>query len=302
MQPSGLLHSAQQTAALLPFRELIDALREGLGQYARGEIVSPERLVVPMSGGVLLSMPASAPDLASHKLVTVCRGNAARGLPTILGAVTAYDPHTGAEHLSLDAPTVTARRTAAISMLGIQLLHGPPREVALIGTGAQASGHAQALTALFPAARVWAVSRSMEAAEQFCAEAGAMFSPATSVPDSADVVITNTTSKTPVYSAPARAGRLLIGVGAFTADAAELAPETVRGSRLYTDDPAGARHEAGDLIGAGVDWAQVHALADALHTPPPSCPTLLKTVGCAAWDLVACRVALAQLGQLGAAG
>lgn len=285
---------AQQTAALLPFRELVDALRMACAEYARGEILCPERLALPLAGGVLLSMPASAPDLAAHKLVTVCAGNPARGLPSILGTVSAIDPQTGQVRLSLDAPTVTARRTAAVSMLGIELLHGPPREVALIGTGAQARGHALALQALFPAVKVWVVGRRAEATAAFCDELGSAFSPANSVPDSADTVITATSSKTPIYTAPARAGRLVVAVGVFTPDAAEIAPDTVRQSRIYTDDPTGARHEAGDLIGAGVDWPQVHALAEAIQNPPPSGPILLKTVGCAAWDLAACRVALAQ--------
>lgn len=289
-----LLLDAAQTAALLPFPELVDALRLACAEYARGEIFCPERLVVPLAGGVLLSMPASAPDLAAHKLVTVCAGNPARGLPSILGSVSAIDPQTGQVRLGLDAPTVTARRTAAVSILGIELLHGTPKEVALIGTGAQAHGHALALQALFPSTPVWVVGRRAEAAQAFCAELGAAFSPAASVPDGADVVITTTSSKTPIYAAPARAGRLVVAVGAFTPDAAEIAPDTVRQSLIYTDDPAGARHEAGDLIGAKVDWAGVHALAEALQNPPPSGPVLFKTVGCAAWDLAACRVALAE--------
>lgn len=119
------------------------------------------------------------------------------------------------------------------------------------------------------------------------------------IPDSIDVVIAATTSKTPVYTMPARAGRLVIGVGAFTADAAEIAAETVHASELYVDDLAGARHEAGDFILAAVDWSVVHALAEALAAPGQAVdaarPVLFKSVGCAAWDLAACGVARALL-------
>ena len=84
----------------------------------------------------------------------------------------------------------------------------------------------------------------------------------------------------------------MVGVGAFTADAAEIDANTVRASRLVVDDPAGARHEAGDLIVAQVDWQHVASLADVLGgTFDRSGPLLFKSVGCAAWDLAACRTA-----------
>ena len=69
--------------------------------------------------GIMLSMPATAPDLAIHKLVNVCPANGARGLPTIHGKVMAFDADTGETLFILDGPTVTGRRTAAISMLGV---------------------------------------------------------------------------------------------------------------------------------------------------------------------------------------
>ncbi|GAA5511351.1 delta(1)-pyrroline-2-carboxylate reductase 1 [Deinococcus carri] len=287
------LSDAAQTARLLPYPELVDALRVACLEYARGEIRSPDRLAVPLEGGgVMLSMPACASDLAVHKLVNVCPANRERGLSTIHGQVTACDAATGTPLFVLDGPTVTARRTAAVSLLGIQTLLGTPREVALLGTGKQAEAHAQALAAIFPGVRIGVQGSHLESAQAFCARLGGSLFPVDGVPETAEVVITATTSRTPVYTLPARPGRLVVAVGAFTPEAAEIAPQTVRGSRLYVDDLVGARHEAGDLLQAGVDWADVHSLAGALTTPPSGEePRLFKTVGCAAWDLAACRVA-----------
>ncbi len=62
--------------------------------------------------------------------------------------------------------------------------------------------------------------------------------------------------------------------------------------------PAGARHEAGDLIVAQVDWQHVASLADVLAgTFDRSGPLLFKSVGCAAWDLAACRTARDALAE-----
>ncbi|CAN0625624.1 Delta(1)-pyrroline-2-carboxylate/Delta(1)-piperideine-2-carboxylate reductase [Burkholderia multivorans] len=294
---------AAATAALLDYPALLAALRQAVVEYAAGEIVSPERMVVPLqAGGVMLSMPSSARDIAIHKLVNVCPGNGARGLPTIHGQVVACDAVTGEMRFVLDGPTVTGRRTAAISALGIQALHaGTPRAILLIGTGKQAANHVEALAAIFPDAQLYVRGTTAQSAARFCAAHLAQaprLAPldGDGVPDSIDVVVTLTTSRTPVYREPAREGRLVVGVGAFTPDAAEIDAGTVRTSRLVVDDLAGARHEAGDLILAQVDWQQVASLADVLGgTFERDGPVLFKSVGCAAWDLAACRAARGAL-------
>ncbi len=293
--------NAQQSAALLPYPALVEALRLALDQAAHGLIVCPERQVVALAGGAsLLSMVASAPDIAVHKLISVVPANAARGLPTILGRVAVLDANDGRSRLTLDGATVTGRRTAALSMLGITLLLGRvPRRVLLIGTGAQAAHHAQALGVLYPQARVEVEGRS--SVQAFCAAQRAhcpQIAAGGMAPDT-DVVITCTTSVEPVYLHAASAGRLLIAVGAFRPSSAEIDAPTVRASRVLVDDLAGASHEAGDLIRAQVDWSQVRSLASALGTAPSADrePVLLKTIGCAAWDLAAARVALASMGH-----
>ncbi|MDT4870614.1 Delta(1)-pyrroline-2-carboxylate reductase 2 [compost metagenome] len=77
---------------------------------------------------------------------------------------------------------------------------------------------------------------------------------------------------------------------------AELGKVTLDGSDLYADDPAGARHEAGDLLRAEIDWARVGSLAAVLRGEIDSArPAVFKSVGTAAWDLAAARVALQSL-------
>ncbi|MFW2463918.1 delta(1)-pyrroline-2-carboxylate reductase family protein, partial [Burkholderia pseudomallei] len=146
---------AAQTARVTPFAELVDALRTAALDADAGRIESPARLVVPLNeGGVMLSMPASAADLAIHKLVTVCPRNRGGDLPTIQGQVSVVDPATGAPLFALDGPTVTGRRTAAVTLLALRtFVAAAPRDVLLIGTGTQAAHHVEALAALFPGVR-----------------------------------------------------------------------------------------------------------------------------------------------------
>ncbi|WP_454726370.1 MULTISPECIES: bifunctional Delta(1)-pyrroline-2-carboxylate/Delta(1)-piperideine-2-carboxylate reductase [Cupriavidus] len=296
-----------QTAGLLDFPSLLAALSACMAEYAAGRIASPERMAVPLpGGGVMLSMPAVAIDIAAHKLVTVVPANAARGLPTISGHVTALDAVSGETLLLLDGPEVTGRRTAAVTMLAIRaFMPAGPKEILLIGTGTQARYHVRAIAAVFPEARVRVRGLRAADAAAFCDSLRPVLpslaaAPADHVPDAVDAVIAVTTSTVAVYDEPPRAGRVVVGVGAFRPDMAEIGSTTLLGSQIYADDQAGVSAEAGDLIQAGVDWRRVLPLASALgKAPDPARPVVVKSVGTAAWDLAACRVALANLARRG---
>ena len=301
--------NAEQTAQALPYAQLVPAVAQAARELAQQQIQAPERLVVPMAeGGVLLAMPAVAHDLSVTKLVTVHPRNAEHGLPAIQGEVVVMDTATGRRLALLDGPTVTARRTAAVTLLGIQTLAAQkPASALLIGTGAQAAAHADALVEHLGIAQFWVAGRNLGAAQTFCA-ALQMRHPqiqtvAMLVDDLAhalpttDLVLALTTSRTPVIPAHIAAHTLAIGVGAFKPDMAEFPPALLRSRQIVVDDLGGARHEAGDLLQAGVDWARVRSLASVLATPLPlsALAPVFKTVGQAAWDLAAARVAIASL-------
>ena len=287
---------AESTTALIDVHRLVDALAIAAIEHDDGAIACPDRIVLPMTDdAVLMSMPAAAADVAIHKLITVASRNAARGLPTITGSVTVLDPSSGQLRAVLDGPTVTGLRTAAISMLAIARFATRAVDgILLIGTGTQARHHLNAILVRYPHARVRVRGTSTESARRFCANARTGDVAPASDDDASAVVITCTTSRTPIHREAASADRLVIAVGSFQPEAAEIAAATVRDSALFVDDPHGAPHEAGDLIQAKVDWARVGSLAGALRRPDdrPAGPVLFKSVGCAAWDLAAARVAL----------
>ena len=87
----------------------------------------PERLVQPLpGGGSLFVMPALDGRIAITKLITFTPANAGSGRPAIQGDVVVFDVATGERVLVLDGPTVTARRTAAVSLLAAQRLAARP--------------------------------------------------------------------------------------------------------------------------------------------------------------------------------
>jgi len=292
------IFDANATADLLSFRDLVDQVAIAAVQYERGGIVCPPRQVLPLAeGGVFVSMPATAADIGVHKLVTVQPNNRERSLPTLHAVVTLYDGDTGAPVCLLDGPTVTGRRTAAVTMLAIRKLRASaPKLVLMIGTGSQAAFHAQAIHEVFPDCAIAVKGRSAESTRAFCARWKFAAPASQAQTQSADTVVAVTTSRTPVYDEPARADRLVVGVGAYKPEMAEIGRETLHGSALYVDDPAGARHEAGDLIQAGVDWDDVKSLAAIVRGDiDTERASVFKSVGSAVWDLAACRLALQRL-------
>src|SRR5689334_15143975 len=110
-----LLLDARQTAAGLPWRELVEQLRAVLDDPC---VRVPPRIVQPLAHGAsLFVMPAADEHVAMTKLITFTPANAGAGRPAIQGDVVVFDVATGERRLVLDGPTVTARRTAAVSAL-----------------------------------------------------------------------------------------------------------------------------------------------------------------------------------------
>lgn len=299
--------NALQTAQALPYAALVPAIARAALELAAGSIVAPDRQVVTINAAsVLLSMPAIGPDISVTKLITVHGNNAEHGLPVIQGEVIIFDTATGLRIALLDGPTVTARRTAAVSLLGIQtLLPRQPASILIIGTGTQALAHVDALVEFFGVSRFWIAGKDGPRTQIFCdaiQERHAQVSARPTTPAALqtalppiDVVIALTTAKTPVIPAHIGPSTLAIGVGAFKPDMAEFPAALLHARQIVVDDPAGARHEAGDLIQANIDWTRVRGLAAVLSDQGVQSAPLpvLKTVGQAAWDLAAARVALA---------
>ena len=294
------LLSAQATAALLPYPALVETLAEVLRDRWAGTATAPPRQAVSLAGGgTLLLMPATDGELAVTKLVTVHLDNAKHGLPAVQADVVVLDARTGRRLFILDGATVTARRTAALSLLAARLLApNPAGPLLIVGAGTQGRSHLDAFAEGLEVREAYIVSRTLahaqalaEHARQRGMEAHAL-AEAGSILDRAKLIVTATTSTTPVLQEGIRPDAFVAAVGAYRPDMAELPPALVRRAQLYVDTLEGAQAEAGDLIQAGIDWSSVTPLEAALDAEKPATgPVVFKSVGHALWDLGAARAA-----------
>lgn len=291
---------------LLPYGPLAESIREVVLAAAEGRATAPPRVRVPLpEGGTLLVMPASDGELAITKLVTVHPRNASRGLPTIRGEVVVLAAETGERLGLLDGGAVTARRTAALSLLAARALAPRPESPLLVvGAGTQGRSHLEAFREGLGVRRAFIASRTPQSAEGLAAhardlgmEARAVRRPEEALAE-ARLVVTATTSREPVLPEKLHPETFVAAVGAYTPEAAELPPALVAEGSVFVDTLEGAREEAGDLIRAAAAgafrWEEATEFAGALREGkrPAGGPVIFKSVGHALWDLAAARRAL----------
>lgn len=306
-----------QTAAALPYARLaleIEALLKD------PTVQVPPRLVQPLhGGGSLFVMPAADSRVAITKLISFIPSNSARGLPTIQGDIVVFDVQTGRRVGVLDGPTVTARRTAAVSLLAAQkLAHrrnaSDPGALLIVGAGVQGRAHLEAFHAGLGVQDVGVASRSPASAQALVQRAQSLGMRAQVVTDANAVlahyplVVSATPAQNVVLTAQPHPQAFVAAVGAFTPHMVEwsapVCQHLARNGTLVVDT-RDADHEAGDLLQAGIAVNTLATLADVIlqtaHWRPRSLqsahcgPVYFKSCGWAGWDLAAARCVMASL-------
>ncbi len=287
------------TAAALPYPELADEIEALLSDPT---VAVPARIVQALpGGGTLFAMPAVDARVAITKLITLIPDNGARGLPTIQGDIVVFDVATGQRTALLDGPTVTARRTAAVSLLGARLL-APRRDgpLLIVGAGVQGRAHLEAFAAGLGVREVRIASRNPASADALVAHARTLGLDARRVEDAdaalaeCPLVVSTTPARQVALRGTPRDDAFVSAVGAYTPQMVEWAPEVCRdlaARGTLVVDTRDADHEAGDLLQAGMDVTAVPTLADWLASPRPvRGPVFFKNCGWGGWDLAAARL------------
>ncbi|WP_085026390.1 ornithine cyclodeaminase family protein [Ensifer aridi] len=304
---------ASETAARLPFPELIEALREG---FAIG-CQLPERHHHTMArvgepDATLLLMPAwTNPDEREQylgvKLVTVVPGNASRGIPGLVSTYMLYNGLTGEQLALMDGNTITGRRTVATSALAAKYLSRPESsKLLVIGAGRVGSLIPDAYRAVRPIDEVHVWDMNPEASRRMVENLAsdgiraAVVADLRTAVEQADIISTATLSTEPIVKRDwLRPGTHVDLIGGFTPKMREADDATISFARLYVDTPE-ALHEAGDLVqpiesGLITEESVVATLRDLSLADKPAREsdeeiTCFKAVGSGLADLVAAKL------------
>jgi ornithine cyclodeaminase/alanine dehydrogenase-like protein (mu-crystallin family) len=275
---------------LLRMEDVIVAMEGALAAFSSGTVVQPVRSTVPVAehGGFMGLMPAYTGEALGAKLVTFYPQNTE--VPTHHAVIQLFRPETGEPLVTMDGTLITEVRTAAVSAVATKYLARPDASVlAILGSGVQARSHLEALRLVrsFDDVRVWSPRNATAFAREYGVRAAASAEEAVR---GADVIVTATTSRTPVlFGAWLSPGAHINAVGAARPDWREIDADALRRARLYVDSREAAATESGDIIAAGTECVAGEIGEVVAGTTPgrqsPEEITMFKSLGLAVEDV-----------------
>ena len=291
--------------ALLPWGDLIDAVREMFRQGCEMPVRHHHTLAVPGDpDATLLLMPAWLPgEFVGVKVATIFPGNAARGQDAVAASYILMSGQTGETLAIIDGGELTARRTAATSVLAASFLaRTDATHHLVVGTGRMAANLAQAYVSARGLDRLTIWGRDSNKAHALAnrlndsgiaASANADLERAVA---EADIISTCTLSIEPLVRGEwLRPGTHLDLVGGFRPDMREVDDTAVRHASVFVDTIDGAPNEAGDIvqplqrgiIAASDVKADLYNLVRGTHPgrASPAEITMFKSVGASLEDL-----------------
>jgi len=245
---------------VLDYPAAIGAVEGAFRDLGAGSAVMPVRLTIRVEPheGVSSFMPAYLPgkDQLGVKVVSAFHKNREGfGLPTVIGSILLLDARNGSPMAIVDGTSVTAVRTAAASAVATKYMaRGDATTLGVFGAGVQGETHILAIAEVRKLSEVLVTSRDAKKCEAFCgrlsSKTGLKVRPAR--PEdvaAADIVVTATTSKTPVIDGDwVRKGAHVNGIGSHIPAARELDDKIVTRSRIVVDSMEANMKEAGDFL------------------------------------------------------
>ncbi|WP_323717120.1 ornithine cyclodeaminase family protein [Paracoccus aminovorans] len=241
-------------AGRLDWSDAVEALRQGHG-LPRAQI---RDVFLGPPTGTMMSRSAWIEGLGyGAKTFTVFDGNAARGLPTVQGAMLVFDKDDGGLRAIVESRLVTEVKTAADSVLGARLLARPDsRQLLVVGAGTVAASLVRAYTAVLPGIEhvsVWA--RRPEQARDLVAALDGIGADVVAVEDlrdavgQADIVSSATMARQPVILGEwVRPGTHIDLIGAFKADMREGDDALMARAAIFVDSRETTLGHIGELI------------------------------------------------------
>ncbi len=256
-----LILSDRDIAGLLTMGEAIEAVEEAFAQLRRGKVVMPTRstIMLPEYNGSISLMPSYLEESKAQatKIISIYPDNPGRGLPTTAAWIVMNDPKTGQIKAFMDATYLTGVRTGAVS--GVAMNYLAPKDakvVSVFGAGVQARNQAWAAATVRKLDEIRVYDPIKQAVDKFVEEMeeklGIPIVKSTSGEEAckgADIILTATTSKTPVVKRAWLGDKVHISaIGAFYPDWRELETEIIRDAKVVIDEWEAIKFESGDIL------------------------------------------------------
>jgi alanine dehydrogenase len=255
--------SNEEVTQAVDMGEAIETIKEAFIAFYQGEANLPARIHIEVDErqARTLIMPAYLRESGAlgTKIISIFPENQSTKLPTVHALMIVIDSHTGQPQAVMDAGTLTALRTGAVSGVATDLLaRKDARVAAIFGAGIQGRTQLQAVCAVRPIEKALVYDTDSAAARTYVRDMQALpRSPSdieiASSPDAAlvdaDIICTATTSLQPVFKDEfLKKGSHINAIGSFTPQMQEIPEETVIRSKIVVDSLQASLAESGDLI------------------------------------------------------
>jgi ornithine cyclodeaminase/alanine dehydrogenase-like protein (mu-crystallin family) len=296
-----LLLTEANVRAILTMPLAIEAVEASFRRLGDGAASSHPRRRLFIPGETILNYMAAADSAGGYvglKIYSIARGKARFVVPL-------FRAETGEMAALIEADYLGQMRTGAASGVAAKVMaRADARTVAIVGTGLQARTQLEAVAHARKLDRIHAFGRDVPRREKFAKEMterlGVPVVPVSSAEEAArgaDIVITSTTSKTPVVEGRwIEPGMHISAIGSNYAEKREIDTEAVRRCDVIAADSVEqSKVESGDLIQAFAGdesrWGSVREFADVVagKVPGRTNPeqvTLFKSNGIAIEDIV----------------
>ncbi len=302
----------QQVAELLPYAELVDALRDAFEEG--GEAPLRHSHTIKTGDGadnLLLLMPCwQQGDMLGIKLVMVCPENHKQGLESVSSTYILSDATTGENLALMDGDELTARRTACASALASSYLSNPrSRKMLVMGTGKIAHHLIYAHLSVRDLKEIYIWGRNYGKAETLAEDLSSKLEAKVrpiknpeNCADGCDIISCATMANQPILKGewlnPNKKQHIDL-VGGYTPDMREADNDVISQCNVYVDTYEGTLAEAGDIIRPIEEGiitkndisAELSEMVTAgFKVPNPERSTLFKSVGTALEDLAAAKM------------
>lgn len=268
-----MLIREEEVNELVSMAEAAEVVEEAFRQLGQGRAFNNARTRIKLGGEILHVLPAALPemDALGLKSYTAFRGG-------IRFIVLLYSAKTGELKALIEAQRLGELRTGGVASVALkQMAREGSARGALFGAGTMGRAMLEGMVDARRFAQIKVFDIARDRLPAYCAEMSAKLGveivpagDATEAVAGADVIVTMTTAKDPVFDGKGlAAGTTVVAAGSNLLQKREIDSTVIRrAGRIVVDARDQAQLEAGDLfvpIDAGhLHWNQVHELSDLL--------------------------------------
>ena len=306
-----LILSDNDLRSVLNYKNVLKALESGFVAYKRkGKFPIRTSIESDENKTTVLFMPSSFLDKSGVKIVSLCENNPLNGLPYTRGIYILASLKDGTPLCVMDGTYLTYIRTAVTSLLASKYLaKKDPKTLGIIGTGNIGTMACEAHLSHFGIEKIYAFDKLDYSLNSFAQRLKMANNPniilckdGNEVVSKSDVIITATTSNTPIFSSQfVKEGTHVNAIGSYKKTMQEIPEGLLLRAKIFVDTLEGATSEPGDIViplqNGLINQDDILEIADAILKRTPrnySDITFFKSVGFSLEDIITAELAYNQ--------